>query len=154
MRTGRTFGKFPSWDRSLFQNLRIWFFISEPPFAQIKEVSVEEHLIYQRKSQHNCGTHFIWPVAIADCVTSSESAGNFSYLRRAAPVIVHYALMTVPGRRTLDHLTDITDYIRLLLSSEHYHLMLVQGPPGWGKSSLTRKVLGELGQEFRELGSY
>lgn len=54
----------------------------------------------------------------------------------------------------MDHLSDISDYIRLLLSSEHYHLMLVQGPPGWGKSSLTRKVLMELGQEYRELGSY
>jgi len=67
---------------------------------------------------------------------------------------VHYAQTSALRGFDLDHLADITDYIKILLSSEHYHLMLVQGPPGWGKSSLTRKVLGDLGQEHRELGSY
>ena len=54
----------------------------------------------------------------------------------------------------LDHLSEITSFIRLLLSSEQFHLLLVQGPPGWGKSSLTKTVLGSIGQPFRELGSY
>jgi len=54
----------------------------------------------------------------------------------------------------LDHLTEITSFIRLLLASKQFHLLLVQGPPGWGKSSLTKAVLGSLGITARELGAY
>ncbi len=54
----------------------------------------------------------------------------------------------------MDHLTEITSFIRLLLSSQQFHLLLVQGPPGWGKSSLTKAVLKSLGVGARELGSY
>lgn len=69
-------------------------------------------------------------------------------------MVVQFALPRTSGRRHLDHLAEISDYIALLLSSEHFHLLLVQGPPGWGKSSLCRAVLDRLGRGYRELGSY
>ena len=54
----------------------------------------------------------------------------------------------------MDHASDISSYIQLLMTSQHFHLLLVQGPPGWGKSSLTRRALDSLQVPFRELGAY
>lgn len=54
----------------------------------------------------------------------------------------------------MDHLAEITSFIRLLLESQHFHLLLVQGPPGWSKSTITKTVLENLEVEYRELGAY
>lgn len=54
----------------------------------------------------------------------------------------------------MDHIADITEYLRMLLASEHFHALLVQGPPGWGKTSLIRSSLGQLGVNYRVLGAY
>ena len=42
----------------------------------------------------------------------------------------------------------------MLLQSRRFHLLIVQGPPGWGKSSITADALRRLGIDFHAVGSY
>jgi hypothetical protein len=52
------------------------------------------------------------------------------------------------------HLREIEILVETLLSSEHFHALLIQGPPGISKSSSVENILKHLGAEFRAIGSF
>jgi hypothetical protein len=54
----------------------------------------------------------------------------------------------------MTHTKDIESLIRTLLQSNCFHALIIQSPPGWGKTTTVERVLGELGTPYRALGSY
>ena len=54
----------------------------------------------------------------------------------------------------MKHLADVGDYFEVLLASQHFHVLLVEGPPGWGKTSLIRDILGRLQLPYQLVGSF
>lgn len=60
------------------------------------------------------------------------------------------ALFGVP----MQHIADITEYVKILLKSERFHVLVVMGAAGWAKTTTVRQVLGEIGVSYRLLGAY
>ena len=54
----------------------------------------------------------------------------------------------------MEYLHDVKRFIEVLIQSEKFHLLCISGPPGWGKTFLTRQTLGELNTSYQMLGSY
>lgn len=54
----------------------------------------------------------------------------------------------------MKHVTDITEYLKILLQSERFHVLVVKGTAGWAKTTTIRVVLGELGIKYTLLGAY
>jgi len=52
------------------------------------------------------------------------------------------------------YLSDIKKLLFFMLKSPSHHVLVVSGPPGWGMTASTRKILGELGTEYHMLGAY
>jgi len=52
------------------------------------------------------------------------------------------------------HLEDMRALVDLLLASSNFHSLIVEGAPGWGKSSAIDKLLREKSISFVALGSY
>jgi hypothetical protein len=67
---------------------------------------------------------------------------------------VQVAPITIRDVSPLKFLEDIKGLIEVLLGSDRFHVLVVQGPPGWGKTYQTRTALNELGVPFQLLGSY
>ena len=45
----------------------------------------------------------------------------------------------------MKHLKNIRDLIKTLLGSDSFHALIVESPPGWGKSTAIDLALDELG---------
>jgi hypothetical protein len=54
----------------------------------------------------------------------------------------------------LKHVEDIRALTDILLSSSNFHSFVIEGAPGWGKSTTVERVLAEKGVPFKALGSY
>ena len=54
----------------------------------------------------------------------------------------------------MKHVETIKAFIKTLMSSESFHAVVVESPPGWGKSTTIDAALGELGVEAVSAGSY
>ncbi len=54
----------------------------------------------------------------------------------------------------MKHVEDIRALTDLLLSSRNFHSLVIEGAPGWGKSTTVEKLLTERGICFQALGSY
>lgn len=54
----------------------------------------------------------------------------------------------------MDHQNDIKRFVNLLNRSNRFHLLIIIGPPGWGKSYCTEAAINELGIDHCSLGSY
>ena len=54
----------------------------------------------------------------------------------------------------MKHIQEIDELIRLLWRSERFHCLIIESPPGWGKSSVVSKLLSDLEVPFEILGSY
>ncbi len=54
----------------------------------------------------------------------------------------------------MKHVEDIRALTDILLSSSNFHSFVIEGAPGWGKSTTVERVLGEKGIAFKALGSY
>src|SRR5207253_717400 len=56
--------------------------------------------------------------------------------------------------RSMKHLETIQAFIKMLIGSESFHALVIQSPPGWGKSTAIDQALGELGIKAVAAGSY
>lgn len=54
----------------------------------------------------------------------------------------------------MKHVEDIRALTEILLSSNNFHSLVIEGAPGWGKSTTVERVLNENGKIFKALGSY
>jgi len=54
----------------------------------------------------------------------------------------------------LKHVDEIRRLIKVLLASDRFHVLIIQGPPGWAKTHTTREVLTELKVPYDLLGAY
>ncbi len=54
----------------------------------------------------------------------------------------------------MKHIEDISALVDLLLSSKTFHSLILEGAPGWGKSSAVASIFGERQISFVSLGSY
>lgn len=54
----------------------------------------------------------------------------------------------------MKHVATIKAFIKTLMNSESFHALVVQSPPGWGKSTTIDIALSELGVEAVAAGSY
>lgn len=54
----------------------------------------------------------------------------------------------------MKHLEDIRVFIDVLLTSEHFHALVIESPPGWGKTSVVNSILNETNRSFHRLGTY
>lgn len=54
----------------------------------------------------------------------------------------------------MKHVEDIRALTEILLSSDNFHSLVIEGAPGWGKSTTVERVLNEKGKTFKALGSY
>lgn len=54
----------------------------------------------------------------------------------------------------MKHVATIKAFIKTLMNSESFHALVVQSPPGWGKSTTIDMALAELGVEAVAAGSY
>ena len=54
----------------------------------------------------------------------------------------------------MKHIEDMRVLVHTLLRSRRFHCLIIEGPPGWGKSTTVGKVLGELGITFESVGAY
>lgn len=54
----------------------------------------------------------------------------------------------------MKHIDDIRALTELLLGSKNFHSLVIEGAPGWGKSSTVEKILLEKKHPFVTLGSY
>lgn len=54
----------------------------------------------------------------------------------------------------MKHVDDIRALIDLLVTSKDFHSLVIEGPPGWGKSSSVELALTEKQRPFKTLGSY
>lgn len=54
----------------------------------------------------------------------------------------------------MKHIEDIGALTELLLSSKNFHSLVIEGAPGWGKSTTVEKILQERRISFVTLGSY
>ena len=54
----------------------------------------------------------------------------------------------------MKHVATITAFIKTLMISENFHALVVQSPPGWGKSTTIDLALAELGVDAVVAGSY
>jgi hypothetical protein len=52
------------------------------------------------------------------------------------------------------HVEDIRSLMDLLLASDNFHSLVVEGAPGWGKSSSVERVLTDKNLKFTAIGSY
>ena len=54
----------------------------------------------------------------------------------------------------MKHVEDIRALTEILLSSNNFHSLVIEGAPGWGKSTTVEQILNEKGIAFKALGSY
>ena len=54
----------------------------------------------------------------------------------------------------MKHIDDIRALTELLLGSKNFHSLVIEGAPGWGKSTTVEKILQEKQIPFVTLGSY
>ena len=54
----------------------------------------------------------------------------------------------------MDHLITIRRYVEAMNESSEYHLVVINGPPGWGKSSTVERALNDGGFESISLASF
>ncbi len=54
----------------------------------------------------------------------------------------------------MEHLSDIKNLLNLLLNSSKFHLLIVKGPPGWGKTQTITKALIDLGINYNTIGTF
>jgi hypothetical protein len=54
----------------------------------------------------------------------------------------------------MKHIEDIRALLDILLSSESFHSLILEGAPGWGKSSTIESLLQQKQSPFVSLGSY
>lgn len=54
----------------------------------------------------------------------------------------------------MKHLSVLSSLVKTLLQSDVFHALVVQSPPGWGKSTAIDGVLSGLGSDFVAAGSY
>src|SRR5437899_2080646 len=58
------------------------------------------------------------------------------------------------GRCLMEHQKTIQALIKTLLGSSNFHALLVESPPGWGKSTMVDKALDTLDVKAISFGSY
>jgi hypothetical protein len=56
--------------------------------------------------------------------------------------------------RTIDHVGAIQKYIEAISHADDMHVLIVEGPPGWGKTTAVEDALKEAGVEGLHLGAY
>ena len=54
----------------------------------------------------------------------------------------------------MEHTSDIRRLVEVLLSSSKFHLLVVQGAPGWSKTQTVTSVLRESGIAYKTVGVY
>ena len=54
----------------------------------------------------------------------------------------------------LDHVSAIRKYIEAIIDAEDMHSLIVEGPPGWGKTTSVENSLGLAKIEALHLGAY
>jgi hypothetical protein len=54
----------------------------------------------------------------------------------------------------IDHIEKLRAYTKHLISSQDMHCLMVDGPPGWGKSFTVEQVLRRESLDYRAIGSY
>lgn len=54
----------------------------------------------------------------------------------------------------MKHIEDICVLVQTLLKSKRFHCLIIEGPPGWGKSTTVGNVLRELLIPFQSVGAY
>ena len=54
----------------------------------------------------------------------------------------------------MKHIEDIRALTDLLLTSKNFHSLVIEGAPGWGKSTAVEKILRDRNTSFMTLGSY
>jgi hypothetical protein len=52
------------------------------------------------------------------------------------------------------HIDDVHAFVDLLLPSENFHSLILEGAPGWGKSSAVESIMKKKNIPFVALGSY
>lgn len=54
----------------------------------------------------------------------------------------------------MKHVSTIKAFIKTLMNSESFHALVIQSPPGWGKSTTIDQALTELGMDAIAAGTY
>ncbi len=58
------------------------------------------------------------------------------------------------GRVRMDHVAAIRKYIETMSHAEDLHILIIEGPPGWGKTTAVDDALKLAGIEGHHLGAY
>jgi hypothetical protein len=79
---------------------------------------------------------------------------NIGPLRDASPLQGDCTFCNSKREGRLDHATAIKSYVQAMLAAPDQHILIVEGPPGWGKTEAVDHAMRLAGVEGAHLGAY